>query len=83
MSRTDDRLKDCEGIGVWEMDYGSTINRLRAKLRAPGIRMSVTGPASGSYLLEVRYSAGRQAGMVDHYWINGVEVAAPRVITLL
>jgi len=70
MSRSDDRLKDTEGVGVWEMDYGSTINRLRAKLRTPGNKLTVTGPTNGNYLLEVHYGAGRLAGMTDKYWIN-------------
>jgi hypothetical protein len=70
MSRSDDRLKDSEGIGVWEMDYGSTINRLRAKLRTPGNRVTVSGPANGNYVLEVHYGAGRLAGMIDRYWIS-------------
>jgi outer membrane lipoprotein-sorting protein len=70
MSRSDDRLKDSEGIGVWEMDYGSTINRLRTKMHTPGNKVSVTGPTSGNYLLELHYGAGRLAGMTDRYWIS-------------
>jgi len=70
MSRGDARLKDSEGIGVWEMDFGSTIRRLRAKISTPGIRATVIGSSAGSYLLEIRYGAGRLAGVVERYAIN-------------
>jgi outer membrane lipoprotein-sorting protein len=71
MARDDSRLRDSEGVGVWEMDFGSLINRLRAKVNTPGNRATVTGPdRAGDYLLELRYGAGRLAGCVDRYWVN-------------
>src|SRR5262249_40484863 len=62
MSRSDKRLRDAEGIGVWEMDLGSLINRLKTKIQTPGNQASVTDRPNGVYQLELHYGGGKMAG---------------------
>jgi outer membrane lipoprotein-sorting protein len=69
MSREDRRLRGGDGVGVWELDQGSEINRLRSQLRAAGAQSSVTGPTNGQYVLTVRPGSGA-AGTVNTYWID-------------
>lgn len=69
MSRDDKRLCDSEGVGVWEMDHGSLIQRLKCKAQASTNQASVS--ASGSdYILEIRYNSGALAGATDRYWVD-------------
>lgn len=70
MSRSDKRLRDSEGVGVWEMDHGAAIQRLKASVGASGNRVAVT-PSGGDHVLEIRFGAGALAGAVDRYWIDG------------
>jgi outer membrane lipoprotein-sorting protein len=70
MSRSDRRLRDSEGVGIWEMDYGSLMNRLKTKIQAPGNQASVTDRPNGIYQLELHYGGGKMAGCVDRYWID-------------
>jgi outer membrane lipoprotein-sorting protein len=70
MSRNDSRLRDSEGVGVWEMDFGSLINRLKKKIVTAGNQASVTDRPNGIYQLELHYGGGKMAGCVDRYWID-------------
>ncbi len=72
MDRDDKRLRDAEGVPVWQMDAGSTIHRLKTKLNTPGVQASVTGPdrPNGLYQLSLRGASGAMAGIAENYWID-------------
>lgn len=81
MSKSDKRLLNAEGVGIWAMDFGSEIARLKSRVTQSGTQASVADPdrAGGEYVLTLRYGGGALAGMSARYWVDSRSLAITKL----